>query len=162
MKSIELWIKYGVSLRNKSKAVSGSAIDAWFINAAVEPSVFLKKRSKNEVIKSKIGRNNTIANRFIKFEKVTNTMRGSLIFIISVIRKRIGLSNIKALAVMKILNNKLPNATYFLEAFSPIALNTILIMVPVSLPRTIAAAMGNPIAPGLSALNVSAIIAELD
>ena len=66
------------------------------------------------------------------------------------------------MAVMKILNNKLPSATRFLDAFPPIALNTILIMVPVSLPRTIAAAMGNPIAPALRALNVSAIVTELD
>ena len=66
------------------------------------------------------------------------------------------------MAVMKTLNNKLPKATRFFDALPPIALTRILMIVPVSPPNTIAAAIGNPIAPAFKALNVSAMVTELD
>ena len=75
---------------------------------------------------------------------------------------KMGLSKAKAKAVMKILKSKFPSATRFLDALPPIALNNTLIIVPVSAPSTMVAAIGKLIAPAYSALSVSAIVTELD
>ena len=74
-------------------------------------------------------------------------MRGSLILIISVIKNKIGFSKVKANTVRKTLKKKLPSATRFFAAMPPIEPTSILIVVPVSDPSTIAAAGANPIAP---------------
>ena len=149
-------------MRNKSIAVSGSIVEACPIKAAAQESVSLKKRSKNLANLFRKGRKIKIDKRFIKLEKVTNPINGSLIFRTSVIKLKSSSMKMKDKLVIEILKTKLPSATRFFVAFPFEALKMIYIIVPVSAPNTIAAAGGKLIAPACNALNVSAIVAELD
>ena len=100
--------------------------------------------------------------KFIKLEKVTKPINGSFTLKTSVIKKSMCLRNINEKIVRKILKIILPNATLFLAALPPKAVNNILIVVPVSEPSTIAVACGKSITFVCKAVRVSAIVTELD
>ena len=83
-------------------------------------------------------------------------------FKVFVIKFKIGFRKSIANEVKNTLKIKFPKTTLFLVAFPSKAPRINLIVVPVSDPKTIAAAIGKFIASTCSALRVSAIVTELD
>src|SRR3970040_3062072 len=112
-------MKYLVSLLNKSNAVTGSAKDACPIKAVVEPSESLKNRSKKPVKESSNGKKIMIESKLIKVEKVTRPISVSVIFSMSVMKYKSGLSKTKANKGTNTLKNTFPRTTRFLDDFPP-------------------------------------------
>ena len=95
-------------------------------------------------------------------ENATKIISESLILKMLVIKYNIAFKKVNAIMVRHTLKRKLPNTILFFRAEPPIAPKSILMVVPVSEPKTIEAPAITLIAPALIAVSAKAIVTELD